>query len=271
MKLNENNLNTAIQIIENADCFLIGAGAGMGVDSGLPDYRGNDGFWKAYPKLQELGLSYRQIGECDRFIDTPELAWAFYGHRLDLYRQTVPHQGFEILKAIVHSKKAPSFVFTSNVDGQFQKAGFEPTRIVECHGTVHQHQCSTNCRNTLWEAEASHRVDLRTMSIRGDYPRCPACNGAARPNVLLFVDGHFCGVREREQRNNYEAWKHEVRGRNIASIEVGAGHDIPFVRVECRKYNSVIRINPKNIFGNGSEVYLEGGALEVLECIQSRL
>ena len=43
--------------MKNYDALIITAGAGMGVDSGLPDFRGNQGFWRAYPKVKNLGLS----------------------------------------------------------------------------------------------------------------------------------------------------------------------------------------------------------------------
>jgi NAD-dependent SIR2 family protein deacetylase len=69
---------------------LITGGAGMGVDSGLPDFRGDDGFWKAYPALQQAGVSFRDIAAPDNFRDQPREAWGFYGHRLNLYRKTLP-------------------------------------------------------------------------------------------------------------------------------------------------------------------------------------
>src|SRR5262245_5286806 len=51
-------ISEAAAAIRSAEALLIGAGAGMGVDSGLPDFRGNEGFWKAYPPLRKLGLSF---------------------------------------------------------------------------------------------------------------------------------------------------------------------------------------------------------------------
>src|SRR4028118_1532836 len=87
----------AAQVIAQADALLITAGAGMGVDSGLPDFRGNEGFWKAYPPLQRLGISFVEMANPRWFHDDPHLAWGFYGHRLQLYRDTTPHQGFPIL------------------------------------------------------------------------------------------------------------------------------------------------------------------------------
>jgi NAD-dependent SIR2 family protein deacetylase len=55
-------------------------------------------------------------------VDDPELAWGFYGHRLELYRRTTPHRGFGILRRLAE-RSGRFFVFTSNVDGHFQRAG----------------------------------------------------------------------------------------------------------------------------------------------------
>lgn len=70
----------------------------MGIDSGLPDFRGKDGFWRAYPALHHASLDFYSIASPQAFHASPDLAWGFYGHRLDLYRRTKPHSGFAILK-----------------------------------------------------------------------------------------------------------------------------------------------------------------------------
>jgi NAD-dependent SIR2 family protein deacetylase len=68
--------------LESADALVIAAGAGMGVDSGLPDFRGGAGFWQAYPPFAKLGLRFEQLAYPRWFRDDPALAWGFYGHRL---------------------------------------------------------------------------------------------------------------------------------------------------------------------------------------------
>ena len=138
----EDRVRQAAAAIQAADALLITAGAGMGVDSGLPDFRGTQGFWQAYPAIATLGLSFEQMANPASFAENPHLAWAFYGHRLNLYRQTAPHQGFRQLLEIGRAKPRGYFVFTSNVDGQFQRAGFAAERMVECHGSIHHFQCS---------------------------------------------------------------------------------------------------------------------------------
>ncbi len=98
-------IGKAKQVIKEADAMLITAGAGMGVDSGLPDFRGKEGFWRAYPIAKKLGLRFEELANPRWFREDPELAWAFYGHRLKTYRETNPHEGFYIPKKLGELKK----------------------------------------------------------------------------------------------------------------------------------------------------------------------
>ncbi|TQK01103.1 Sir2 family NAD-dependent protein deacetylase [Herbaspirillum sp. SJZ107] len=145
-------IERAATLIAGADALVIAAGAGMGVDSGLPDFRGNGGFWKAYPALAAEGTSFMEIASPAAFRNNPRRAWGFYGHRLALYRDTTPHAGFDMLRKWGEAMRHGYFVFTSNVDGHFQKAGFDPQRIDECHGTIHKLQCLEPCSPALWSA-----------------------------------------------------------------------------------------------------------------------
>ncbi len=61
----------AAELIESADALIIAAGAGMGVDSGLPDFRGNEGFWKAYPALARARLEFTRIASPSAFERNP--------------------------------------------------------------------------------------------------------------------------------------------------------------------------------------------------------
>jgi len=122
----------------------------MGVDSGLPDFRGDRGFWKAYPPFERLGVSFVDMANPTWFVRDPELAWGFYGHRLQLYRDTAPHRGFSILDRWAENLAHRCFVFTSNVDGHFQRAGFKRERVIECHGSIAHLQCTEPCCNEIW-------------------------------------------------------------------------------------------------------------------------
>src|SRR4051812_15076573 len=61
----------AARAVASAEAILIGAGAGMGVDSGLPDFRGGSGFWKAYPRYAKLGLQFTAIANPRWFSSDP--------------------------------------------------------------------------------------------------------------------------------------------------------------------------------------------------------
>src|SRR5262249_3571954 len=101
----------AADAIAGAEALLIGAGAGMGVDSGLPDFRGQEGFWKAYPPLR--GQLFSELSTPHWFHTDPSLAWGFFGHRLNLYRAAVPHDGFTVLRRWAERMPLGSFVFTN--------------------------------------------------------------------------------------------------------------------------------------------------------------
>ena len=244
-------IKKAREKIAEADVILITAGAGMGVDSGLPDFRGNEGFWRAYPVIKKLGHSFVDMANPQWFESNPPLAWAFYGHRLNLYRQTIPHDGFYLLKALVASKK-DYFIFTSNVDGQFQKAGFDINKIEECHGSIHHFQCVA-CNLGIYDAK-DEVVDVDMVKFKAqNVPKCPQCNRIVRPNILMFGDWSWEGSRTTKQEQRLYKFKTSIQetGDKLVIIEIGAGEHIPTVRGES-EYTArdlggfVVRINPRD-------------------------
>ena len=174
----------AAQLIDAADSLIICAGAGMGIDSGLPDFRGPGDFWEAYPALGRARIHFEEIASPDALHDDPSLAWGFYGHRLKLYRETVPHQGFALLKTIADRMPDGGFVFTSNVDGQFQCAGFSEQCIVECHGSIHFLQCLKHCTDAIWSAD-DFSPDIEENSGRLINPPPRSQNPCRRNNKPL--------------------------------------------------------------------------------------
>lgn len=224
-------IEQAAQLIEQADGLVFAAGAGMGVDSGLPDFRGKDGFWQAYPALAQAEIDFHEIASPQSFEISPLLAWGFYGHRLKLYRDTQPHAGFALLKSWGESAAMGYSVFTSNVDGQFQKAGFDANAIHECHGSLHHLQCMdcAAASGGIWPADAFEpEVDEVNCLLINEPPRCPACGGLARPNVLMFNDWGWLEQRAAKQQAQQNAWLARV-SRPVV-IELGAGTAIPSVR-----------------------------------------
>jgi NAD-dependent SIR2 family protein deacetylase len=264
-------LRAAADAIRSADALLIGAGAGMGVDSGLPDFRGPEGFWQAYPPFR--GQHFEDISNPVWFRTDPALAWGFFGHRLHMYRAAVPHAGFALLRRWGESRPLGGFVFTSNVDGQFQKAGFPADRVLECHGSIHFLQCTRRCGRPIWRA-AGINVDVDEATIRATsaLPTCPDCGALARPNILMFGDWEWDRGRSAVQRTRYHDWLAQVSGRRVVAIELGAGLAIPTVRSECEAHaTTLIRINPREADTPAGGIALPLGALEALTRMEAMM
>jgi NAD-dependent SIR2 family protein deacetylase len=269
------NIKHASEVIKNADALLITAGAGMGVDSGLPDFRGNSGFWKAYPPIAKLGKSFSEMADPIWFHKKPEIAWAFYGHRLNLYRETVPHDGFLGLLELGKQKEYGYFVFTSNVDGQFQTAGFDEDRIEECHGSIHHLQCTQPCSNDIWEMEEEKvDVDMEAFMAMEPLPKCKNCGGLARPNILMFGDWNWISHRSNAQGMRLQKWLQGLNNINakIAIIEMGAGTAVPTVRLQSQRVHNgknsiLIRINPRDYDAPTGAISIPLGALEGVNSI----
>ncbi|MBM7119447.1 SIR2 family NAD-dependent protein deacylase [Archangium primigenium] len=268
-------LQRAADVLRSAKALLIGAGAGMGVDSGLPDFRGTEGFWKAYPAYARLGLDFPAMANPQWFETDPAFAWGFYGHRLGLYRATAPHAGFALLRAWAERMPHGAFVFTSNVDGQFQRAGFPEERVLEIHGSIHHTQCLGPCEEVGSAAAYNVDVDPEDFRARGPLPACPRCGSLVRPNILMFGDGYWDDSRSQVQEGRLEKWLSEVEPGALAVVECGAGTAIPSVRRFCEhaaaRLGTLIRINVREPEAPRGAISLPQRALEALSALDVAL
>lgn len=263
----------AATAVSQADAIFISAGAGMGVDSGLPDFRGNEGFWRAYPLLKKENCSFQDLANPLWFRDAPHRAWGFYGHRYKLYKSTEPHQGFRILQKWCQTKKTEPFVFTSNVDGHFQKSGFHSDFVYECHGSINYLQCIDGCANDIWPVnQLNIDINQSRLIATGKLPMCPYCSEVARPNILMFGDAEWLPQRSNIQSRNYDYWKMQNANLKIVTIELGAGKAIPTARYASESMSGeLIRINPRDSDGCDKTISIPLGSLEALSAIDSVL
>jgi len=269
------NIIRSKNAIKNAEILIVTAGAGMGVDSGLPDFRGDKGFWKAYPMYERLNLSFVEAANPIHFENDPYFGWGFYGHRLELYRKTTPHKGFNIMLNWTRKWIEDYFVVTSNVDGQFQKAGYENSRIYEIHGSIHYLQCVTPCCDAIWENKETIDVDYETMRAK-NIPMCKYCSSVARPNILMFGDYSWIPNMSHRQSERFEDFLERYKNRKIVVVEIGAGTAIPSIRYTSerigRNYGAtVIRINPREPHIGGNHIAIPLGGLEALTLIDKAI
>lgn|SRR5690606_10336494 len=141
--------------------------------------------------MKHLGLQFENMSTPSWFSKDPEFAWGFWAHRFELYKNAKPHEGYYVLKRLGERVKDNYFIFTSNVDGAFERV-FPEKKIMECHGQVFYMQCTdTDCNSEsgIWRVD-SLNVEFDKTSFRAQkpLPQCKKCKSIARPNVLMFYD-----------------------------------------------------------------------------------
>ena len=274
----------AARLVEQADALIICAGAGMGFDSTLPDFRNSTEFWEAYPMLRKENLTFPDLADPEVFEKNSPRAWGFYDYQYKLYNQTTPHDGYQILKRWCSLKNNSSFIYTSNVDGHFLKAGFKEDQIFECNGSINFLQCSRQfgppCLK-IWPAEESLNlkflsIDTEKLVAQSQLPLCPCCHAVARPNTLMLNDYWCLSERVDAQEVRFQQWKDSLDAsasslkQKILVIEIGAGTEIPTVRHLAESMNTdIIRINPKESQGAGNVLSIPDGGLEALQKIDN--
>jgi len=285
-------------LIANADAVLIVAGAGMGIDSGLPDYRGPNGLWNTWHPAAKLNMTYEDLSTHEQFVKDPALAWGFQTYLTQLYHDLDPHSGYYQLRDLVEDEKQGRyFVVTSNVDSQFIKAGFNQDKLYEVHGTKRLWQCmdkTCNKRCAPWPMDMTQlpTVDPKTLYAVKPFPQCSHCGQMARPNVSFFGDDVFSETVTKRQGQRFKQWLDTVVGTQMVVLELGCGlsrHSIRFRSkddryVMCSKEyklpksfragenTHLIRINP----GEQQEaephvVHVPLGAREAMRVLTSRV
>ena len=143
-------------------------------------------------------------------------------------------------------------MFTSNVDGHFQRSGFSEDAIHECHGSLVHWQCFRGCGAGIWPVpdDAKVEIDESTMRAQRPLPICRGCGGMARPNVLMFGDWSWDGTRSGEQESRYRRWLSERVEARLVILEFGAGTAVPTVRYESERLGqlrraTLVRVNPR--------------------------
>lgn len=252
-------INLAKQWILDADAVLVCAGAGMSVKEGEMVYTNPEDFAKAYPFFPKWGYrtGYETMGLAgDRSV--PQTAkWAFWAKHMDNMRWGfTPNDGYKDLLNLVKGKD--HFVLTSNVDGCFERSGFNTSQIYTPQGEWTYLQCMGPCRHdSVYEARPYLDQILPHVSNDGNIPadlvpKCPQCG----ENMFGNVRGGswFLHHKYQEQNKAIQKWmeSHINKGSRVAIIEVGAGFNTPtvtrfvvesFAR-ELGSFGSFIRVNP---------------------------
>jgi len=145
-------------------------GAGISVESGIPDFRSAQGIWARYDPMR-----YATI---EAFLADPPEVWRFLLELGDLLKGSRPNAAHGALAALERAGRLAG-VATQNVDGLHQAAG--SSMVLELHGTPTRFRCA-RCGVLAQES-----AEVVTRSVRaGLPPRCHECGGPVKPDVILF-------------------------------------------------------------------------------------
>jgi NAD-dependent deacetylase len=148
-------------------------GAGISTDSGIPDFRGPNGVWTRDPAAARLS-------DIDAYIAEPEIRRrAWIGRRDHPAWSAEPNAGHRALVDLERTGRLLAIV-TQNIDGLHQRAGSDPARVVEVHGTIHEVVClGCDDRTTM-------RSALARVADGEPDPDCQHCGGILKSATISF-------------------------------------------------------------------------------------
>ncbi len=164
------NVKKLKELVEESENIVFFGGAGVSTESGIPDFRSTDGLYHQqydYPPETILSHSF--------YESNPEEFFHFYRTKM-LAPEAKPNAAHRKLAELEAAGKLKA-VITQNIDGLHQAAGSR--EVLELHGSVHRNYCET--------CGKFYGLDfiLRTEGV----PRCEACGGRVKPDVVLYEEG----------------------------------------------------------------------------------
>ena len=257
--------------LESADAVVLGAGAGLSTAAGLT-YSG-ERFESNFTDF--IGkYHYRDMYSAGFYpYETLETYWAYWSRHIYLNRYVpAPKSVYDKLLELV--KDRDYFVITTNVDHQFQKAGFDKKRLFYTQGDYGLWQCSTPCHQKTYDNEAAVRrmlAEQKEMSIPSELvPRCHVCGKPMTMN--LRCDGAFVEDEGWHRASNEygEFLRRHDRSRTLY-LELGVGTNTPGII----KYPfwRMTRQNPKATYAcvNMGEAYAPESIEQQSICIDANI
>lgn len=164
-------LQPVAELARQSRNIVVFTGAGISTESGIPDYRGPNGVWRTN-RIPTINAA-----RADPL--SPEAHWQERRRRFPEMQAKQPNAGHLAIAGLERAGRVSSIV-TQNIDGLHQKAGSNPARVLELHGSTHRIRC-TSCGREF-SADAIH---ARLEDGETD-PRCAHCGGVLRPSTVLF-------------------------------------------------------------------------------------
>lgn len=187
-----------VKIVEESENIVFFGGAGVSTESGIPDFRSEEGIYKAWT---EYGRPSEEI-ICRPFFDRkPEIFFDYYRKNL-LYPEAKPNEAHYALARLERQGKVKAIV-TQNIDGLHQMAGSK--NVIELHGLV--------LRNYCMKCGASHTMEYVRQAM--GVPLCENCGGIVKPDIVLYQEEVKSDVLDRAIKAIKEAETLIVGGTSL--------------------------------------------------------
>ena len=225
-------IERARTLLEGADRVLVGAGAGLSAAAGLR-YDG-ERFHRGFaPFIERYGMTDMYSAGFYPF-PSEEDRWAYWARHVWANRYEPPALPlYRCLLEAIHGKEW--FVLTTNVDAQFEKAGFDPARIFAVQGDYGFNQCARGCHDSLYpnrelveDILAAADEGDPTRAPSGLVPHCPVCGGPMAAH--LRIDGAFVeNAAWHDARERCLRFAEGVRDERTVLLELGVGWNTPSI------------------------------------------
>lgn len=170
--MENSKINKFAELIRQSDNIVFFGGAGVSTESGMKDYRSEDGLYNTVKKYK---VSPETILSHSFFETHPDVFYDFY-YNYFLNTAAEPNRAHLALAELERQGKLKAVV-TQNIDGLHQRAGSR--NVIELHGTTLKHYC-TACKAVM--------PNEQVKALRGQIPRCEKCNHIVRPDVVLYEE-----------------------------------------------------------------------------------
>lgn len=230
----------AARVLKNAACAIASTGAGISVESGIPDFRGPHGIWTKYPPDE-----YATI---DAFMANPEKVWGLWREIGATFLDCQPNPGHRALAELERLDRLHA-VITQNVDNLHQLAG--SAKVVEYHGNARRLTC-LKCRARVPYEPGS--------TVYPPVPTC-ACGGLLKPDVVMF--GEMIPKHAMFEAEVF-AQKCDVVIVVGTSAQVFPAAELPFAAKQRGAYIIEANIERTDFTETITDAFLEGPAGETL-------
>ncbi|MFX1282842.1 MAG: NAD-dependent deacetylase [Promethearchaeota archaeon] len=236
----EDKIKQAAELIKKSKYIVAFTGAGISVESGIPDFRSPGGLWEKYNPNEYATYS--------TFLSYPEKYWTMHMELREMVIDAQPNAAHNALASLEHKYGKLKSVITQNVDFLHSRAG--NTKVLELHGTTQTSRC-LSCDKTFHFSEVEEMLDQGLIP-----PRCPQCNGLIKTNTILFGEQLPYDVLEQSREEILAADLVIVIGSSLTVYPAAA---LPSLAVQTGSGLIIVNreITPLNIY---ADVAIQGKA-----------